>query len=177
MHTNVLRAATDRQDKLLLAKLAVGDLVSIGAEYHLRCLAALYNKHVAFTRYIINAGEVSPEMLHGYAFSNVAAYIDQIRETCSTPVFKLAEVTKVYNNCLDEISNENLPYAHATRLKDQLLALYPDLTCQKSGRDVIFMIENNVADYMQQSYDHVQHYTNAMMQLLSKQQHWLEKMF
>ena len=47
---NVRQIATELGDTGLLAKIAVGDLISIGSKYHLNCLVDLRNRHRAFKK-------------------------------------------------------------------------------------------------------------------------------
>ena len=47
---NVRQIATELGDTGLLAKIAVGDLISIGGKYHLNCLVDLRNRYRALKR-------------------------------------------------------------------------------------------------------------------------------
>ena len=48
--THIRQIATVLGDTGLLAKIAVGDLISIGGKYHLNCLVDLRNRYRAFKR-------------------------------------------------------------------------------------------------------------------------------
>ncbi len=68
--------AMELQDTKLLAKLAMGDMHAIDADYHTKCLVALYNRY----RQIVSKRsdeDTSQETLEGIALAELVAYSEE----------------------------------------------------------------------------------------------------
>jgi hypothetical protein len=105
------------QDSKLLAKLSSGDMVAQEVKYHAKCLAALYNRSRAAQSKLTQENAESKRS--GIAFAELVAYINEIRETASSPpVFKLNDLTRMFSSRLDQLNNntDSPSYVHATRL-------------------------------------------------------------
>jgi hypothetical protein len=86
-------AAAIIKDDALNAKLSAGDLPSLDAMYHARCLASLYNR----------ARDTKPpkehstdDINHGLALAGLISYIEEVRADIHVaPVFKLSNLVQL----------------------------------------------------------------------------------
>ena len=134
-------------DNRLLAKLAVGDMIALEAQYHSQCLVSLYNRRRAFEREQFGHFSKNYNVAHSVAFAQLTSYINEVRAIdCIVPVFKLAELKKMYLSRLHQLDPLALAEQtiHSTRLKEKLLAHFPDMHAQNDGRDVVFAFESNL---------------------------------
>ena len=95
--TRVHECAHQLQDKVLIAKLSAGDMISQEAVYHAKCLVALYNKAERSKQSTINGNE---KRIQGIALAQLVAFIEETRSDTkgSAPtVFRLAELTDIYS--------------------------------------------------------------------------------
>ncbi len=60
-----------------------------------------------------------------------------------TVVFQLAELVSLYHQRLQQFGMQ-APDAHATRLKERLMAELPDLEAHKSGRDILLAFRKDI---------------------------------
>ncbi len=130
----VRRCATKILDEKLLTKVSSGDLVASEAKYHAKCLVALYNAadRVKTSEQTDNTNEVH----YARAFAELVAFIEDTltdREECS-PVFKLSGLVQLYRERLVQLGVSS-PRVHSTRLKDRIIASFPELQAFKDGRD------------------------------------------
>ena len=99
-------------DGKLLAKLSGGDVVAQELKYHPACLAALYNRKRAYLKAIgqEHSGESScNKEAYPLAFSELLIYINESknnREGTSPVTFRLADLTKIYKERLEQLSVE-----------------------------------------------------------------------
>ena len=97
----VRKCAHDLQDDELLAKLSAGDLIALEAKYHAKCLAGLYNK----CRSLNNQPHTSSSetTCHGTALAKLISYIQDSRSEENIKLFKLANLTKLYEDRLIQL--------------------------------------------------------------------------
>ncbi|CAC5423155.1 unnamed protein product [Mytilus coruscus] len=117
------------QDKQLLAKLSIGDVIAQDLKYHPACLVALYNKERAVkkkteqaqidTNAEKEAGDVALAELVNYVFETQ-------RNSDGANAFRLADLSNM------------------TRLKEMFLAKIPDLQAYTKGREVLLVFEKDV---------------------------------
>ena len=69
----VQRCATVLEDTALLANLAPGDMITLEAKYHLKCLSTLYNRARA-TDSTSSDSDSNPH-LHGIGFAELVAFM------------------------------------------------------------------------------------------------------
>ena len=72
----VRRCALQLEDRELLAKLSAGDMIALEAKYH--CLTTLYNKARQATEK--QEKEENYSHLHGIAFAELGAYMEDMRD-------------------------------------------------------------------------------------------------
>ena len=157
--TRVRECAHQLQDKVLIAKLSAGDMISQEAVYHAKCLVALYNKTERSKQSTINGNK---KRIQGIALVQLVVYIEETRAETkgSAPtVFRLAELTDVYPNRLAQLGR-----IHSTNLTERLLANVPGLQANKKGRDTFLAFNNEVATVLQQACE--RDFSNEAMTLL-----------
>jgi len=135
-------------DNRLLAKLAVGDMIALEAKYHSRCLAHLYNRRRSLERQhykvISDNATDSQHSNESIVFAQLIAYIDDVRSCDIIPVFKLADLKNLYLTRLNQLNQSNFNTVNSSRLKEKLLAYYPDMRAQSDGRDVLLAFDDNL---------------------------------
>ena len=60
-------------------------------------------------------------------------------------MFKLADLTKYYSQCLEELGIKN-QYVHSTRLKERIKQQYEDMIEDAQGRDVVLAFKGDIGD-------------------------------
>ena len=117
----------------LLAKLSAGDMVAIDALYHAKCLSSLYND-VRTLENKSNSDENAPLNLHGLAFASLVSHVEDYRNSDEiAPVFKLADLVKLYTTRLQDLGMLDADICvNQTRLKNRLLELIPIPGCSYS---------------------------------------------
>lgn len=132
LNDRVKECALTLSDGKLLAKLSGGDVVALELKYHSACLVALYNRKRAYLKALSQkqSDQSSPgKEVYPLAFSELVIYITETRnasEGTSPAIFRLADLTKVYKERLEQLGVE-LPNVCSNRLKDQLMAQMPDM--------------------------------------------------
>ena len=140
----VRESAELTRDSLLLAKLSLGDMVALEAKYHTKCLLALYNHARKVQTELQGAGSEDTE-ISGIVFAELVMYMEEARLEASTaPVFKLADMAQLYMSRMEQFGVVSDKRMHTTRLKQRLLANFPDLRAQSKGRDVILAFDKDI---------------------------------
>ena len=139
-------AATLLQDTELLGRLSAGDMVAIEAKYHARCLLGLYH---CVRRDTLEGLEDNAQghaaSTSGVVFAELVLYLEETRQRDeSAPVFKLAELSQLYKSRMEQLGVEVDNRVHSTRLKEGLLAEFPDMRAYTKGRDVLMAFENDI---------------------------------
>ena len=155
LNERLKECAKTLSDGKLLARLSGGDIVAQEFKYHLSCLAALYNKERAHlsaikkqTQEQQNEKEIIP-----LVFSELLAYIVETKASTEGPVvFKLADLTKLYKERLDQFEIKQT--VHPTRLKEMILKEIPELEAHTSGRDVLLAFAKDVGSVLSQATDY-----------------------
>ena len=82
---------------------------------------------------------------HGIAFAGLISYIEESRmDSLVVPVFKLTDLANMYNNRLEQLRNDVEGRVHSTRLKERILAYFPDMEAHKQGREVVLVCNKDV---------------------------------
>ena len=67
-------------------------------------------------------------------FAELVLYIEETRQDEETaPVFKLAELAQLYHSQMEQLGVEIDNRIHSTRLKERLLAEFPDMQAYTKG--------------------------------------------
>ena len=104
-------------------------MVATEAKYHRGCLIMLYNSYRKHNYNKMKEREV--QMLEGIALSEVVEFVEEsilVSDKDTTPVFKLKDLTELYQNRLRMYGAEEAANSvHATRLKNKILENVPGL--------------------------------------------------
>ena len=159
LNDKVNECALTLSDGKLLAKLSGGDVVAQELKYHPACLAALYNRKRAYLKAIgqehSDESSCSKEA-YPLAFSELLIYINETksnREGTSSVVFKLADLTKIYKERLEQLGVQS-SNVHSNRLKDKLMAQMPELESHRKGRDVLLAFKEDIGPVLSQASDY-----------------------
>lgn len=130
-------------DSKLIAKLSAGDLIAIEAKYHARCLVGLYNRARPFKLKTSKPANYSSINLDELAFAELITYIDERLEVEDPAILVLSDLVRFYTCKLEEIGVES-GKINATRLKERVLAAFPDLTAHNKGREIQLVSKHEI---------------------------------
>ena len=137
--------ATQLQDKGLLALMAGGDLVSIEAKYHLKCLVAFRNRFRSLNIDTQKEPCNAVAILQARVFAELVSYIENKVEAGSY-VFKLSETHALYEDRLSVLGLQKT--INKSRLKRQIL-LHFVAECQEcqeqsDGRNTLLVFNEGL---------------------------------
>ena len=129
----------------LRRRLSGGDMVALEAKYHTKCLTNLYYR-ASMVQREQEGNKNSDNMLCGIAFAELVTYIDEsrLKDSTTAPVFKLADLSKLYSSRLDQLGIKQESRVQSTRLKQRILAHFPDMRATKQGRDILLMFDEDI---------------------------------
>lgn len=145
----VKQCAIKLLDERLIAKVSSGDLVASEAKYHAKCLVALYNaaERKKTTDSTNTSEDVDKQNHYARAFAELLSFIDdsitENHDQNTSPVFRLSDLRKLYSDRLLQLG-VSCPYVHSTRLKDRILANFPELKAFKEGRDILLISNDDI---------------------------------
>ncbi len=149
INRDIRKCAIELEDAFLLAKLAAGDMIAIEAKYHSKCLAALYNKARSAKQV---CSESNDSHLHGI---ELVAFMEDFRmEQNISPVFKLADLAKLYQTRLEELGGSTKSRVHTSRLKHRLLSAFPDIKAYMQGRSAMLTFDDDICAALKKACDH-----------------------
>ena len=157
----VRKCAHDLQDEQLLAKLSSGDLIALEAKYHARCLASLYNKARGIITHEPDAS--NDQTCKGIALAELISYIEEQRQDEGIKVFRLADLTALYSDRLEQLGVDVTTRVNSTHLKDRILMHLPAMNAYKEGRDVFMAYEDDVGTVLRQGYQNDRDEQSVMM--------------
>ena len=132
------------EDNLLLARLSMGDMVALEAKYHAKCLLDLYNR-ARKVQTDAQQGTNREREISGIVLAELMMYIEETRlETSTATVFKLSDLAHLYMSRMEQFGVVSDTKVHTTRLKQRLLAHFPDLRAQSKGRDVLLVFDEDI---------------------------------
>ena len=141
LNKNVRRAATLIGDMQLLGRLSAGDME---AKYHRNYLLKLYHYERACKNIADNETN-KDATISGIVFDELVMFLEEARyEENIAPVFKLADLVKLYKSRLKQLQIETDEKVHSTRLKERLLKYLPDLRARNKDRDVFLVFQNDI---------------------------------
>ena len=136
---------------LLAIKLAAGDMIPQNAVYHRACLVALYNR--ARAKNIDKDKNQGQQRIEGIALAELSAYKDTHIESDAAPVFRLAELARLYKTRLKLFGGDVSGRFNNTHLKTIILAHQQHLQAYRDGRDVILACSKAVEAALRQAYE------------------------
>ncbi|XP_076031372.1 uncharacterized protein LOC143019540 isoform X1 [Oratosquilla oratoria] len=144
---HVRDCATLLEDSTLLRKLSAGDMVALECKYHAKCLSQLYNRARAARCSEATEETEQEKQLSRVAFAQLVLFIEETRQHEETaPVFKLAELAELYQLRIEQLGVRCNTRVHSTRLKQRLLAHFPDMQSHSKGRDILLAFRKDVGD-------------------------------
>ena len=151
--TRVRKCALELHDTILLAKLSAGDLISQEAVYHSSCLVSLHNK--AIRNRTESSGDKTDKMFQGDALAELLSYIEETRteSTYSIPIFKFADLAKLYTSHLKQLGVNILGRIHTTDLKNQIWSKFPDMQNHRQGRDILLAFDEDIGLALQRVFE------------------------
>ena len=138
----VRRCALQLEERKPPAKLSAGDMIALESKYHLNCLTTLYNKARQATEK--QEKEENYSHLHGIAFAELVAYMEDMRDKESVSVFKLTDMASLYKKRLQQLGVTVGIRIHSTRLKVRLLSALPDLTAHVQRRGILVTFKEDI---------------------------------
>ncbi|KAL9982688.1 hypothetical protein ACROYT_G004761 [Oculina patagonica] len=120
-------------------------MIALGAKYHARCLAALYNRAREHSKEL-SSEKRSQVMVHSDALADLISKIENSRTgQPHAAVFKLSDLKKEYCKRLTQhgvtVETQEI---HSTRLKETLTEAIPGLTAHSKGRDVLLVFNEEI---------------------------------
>ncbi len=118
----VRQSAEFLEDTTLLAQLSTGNMVTIEAKYHNRCLVSLYNQVRAKKRHE-KQSQSKADVTAAIVLTELVSYTEESTgEEDVAPVFKFAELTKMYTTRMKQFGVDTDQRVHTTMLKERILA-------------------------------------------------------
>ena len=143
--SRVRECATKHCDTSLLAKLAVSDMHALDAQYHRKCLIALYNR---MRKHYNNQADLSCSnsmSVEAVALAELVSYMEESAQDDDTvPVYKSSDMTRLYTARLRQLGAEVSGRMNSTRLKERLLAAVPDLRSHMNGKEVLLTYDSDI---------------------------------
>ena len=144
MYRRVCACSTLLGDTELLGHLSGGDMVALDAQCHPWSLIGLYNR----TRKVQSTGSQDTNQeraMSAVVFAELALYIEETRQDEETaPVFRLADLVQLYQSTMEQLGVQLDTRVHSTRLKQRLLAQFPDMWTHTRGRDILIAFEEDL---------------------------------
>ena len=121
-------------------------MIALDATYHATCLASLYNRHSSLVSKKGPNKNDATKAAEGIVLAELVSPIESSRDDKVAPVFKLSELVKMYSYRLAELGVELPDRVNSIRLKERVMSMVPDLTCQSQGRDVVLIFKKDIEE-------------------------------
>ena len=93
---------------------------------------------------------------HGIAFAGLISYIEEARmDSLVVSVFKLTDLANMYSNRLEQLGSGVAGCDHSSRLKERILAFFPDMEAHKQGREVVLVCNKDVGSAIRKACETV----------------------
>lgn len=129
-------------------------MISQDAQYHSKCLVALYNKSERFTN--DTCIEKNEKELQGIALAELVAYIEDTRSesgVVKSPL-KLATLAEMYKSRLIQLGVDITGRIHTTELKKRIMSHFPDMRDIRQGRDIILAFDEDIGNALKHVYQY-----------------------
>ena len=142
-----IRTITELNDSRLLERIVKGDLIAIGAKYHLKCLIELNNRYRSHVRKSNKDKQnVDENVCNSRVFVELASYVK--KEVYSGKlVFKLSDLHSLYESRLEDLGNAKS--VNNTRLKERLLEYFKEAQEQFDGRNTFLVFKEGMRNMIQ----------------------------
>ena len=85
------------------------------------------------------------DVVSGIMFAELVMYIEEVcLEASISPAFKLTDMAQLYLSRMQQFGAMSDKRKHTTRLKQRLLANFPDMRAQSKGRDVMVVFDKDI---------------------------------
>ena len=131
-------------DTKLIAKLSEGDMISRDAIYHKECLTGLHNRYQKFLKE--KESPSNKKRLQSIAVAETAVYLEEqleVNDKISATV-KLSELIMYYKQVSEHLNLDLPERINSTRLKEDILALCPEVFTHSEGKEIIFAFKDDV---------------------------------
>ena len=144
---NIRTIITELNDSRLLERIVKGDLIAIGAKYHLKCLIELNNRYRSHVRKSNKDKQnVDENVCNSRVFVELASYVK--KEVYSGKlVFKLSDLHSLYESRLEDLGNAKS--VNNTRLKGRLLEYFKEAQEQFDGRNTFLVFKEGMRNMIQ----------------------------
>ena len=131
-------------------------MISQNVVYHRACLVALYNRARARAKNIDKDKNRGQQRIEGIALAELIAYMKGRPthiESDAAPVFRLAELARLYETHQKLIGADVLDRFNNTHLKTRILAHQQDRQAYREGRNVLLASSKDVGAALRQAYE------------------------
>ena len=138
---------TELNDSRLLVRIVEGDVIRIGAKYHLKCLIELTNRYRGHVRKS-NKDEqnIDENVCNSRAFVELASYVKKEVNSGKLP-FKLSQLHSLYESRLEDLGN--VKSVNKTRLKECFLEYSKETREQSDGRNTLLVFKAGMCNMIQ----------------------------
>ena len=118
-NANIRKIITEINDSRLLVRIVGGDLIAIGAKYHLKCLIELKNRYRIHVRKSNEDKQnIDENVCNSRVFVELAGYVKK-EFNSGKLLFKLSELHSLYESRLEDLGNAKS--VNKTKVKERLL--------------------------------------------------------
>ena len=130
-------------------------MVAIEAKYHIKRLVGLYNRaRKANLEGLNDNGQGNAASVSDIVVAELVLYIGETRQDeKTTPIFKLTELAQLYKSRIEQLKVKVDTRINTTRLREMILAEFPDMQSYKKGRDVLMAFEKDVGAALAKAYE------------------------
>ena len=128
------------------------DLVAQNAKYHRNCLTELYNRERRAQETTTSESSQEAEM-RALALAELVSYIEESKDPELSPVFRLADLMKMYTNRLEQMGVILTNRPNSTRLKEKILQMVPGLRAHSEGKSILIMFEEDIGQGIKRACD------------------------
>lgn len=83
--------------------------------------------------------------ISGTSFAELVMYIEEtIMDEDTAPVFRLSDLAHLYKSRMEQLGVNLGSRVQTTRLKERLLAEFPDLRAPRKGREVLLVFDDDI---------------------------------
>ena len=95
------------------------------------------------------------DVISAIVLAELVTYIEETaKEEDTAPVFKMADLTKLYTTRMEQLSIVLETRVHTTRLKERILAHFPDLQEHRKGRDILLVYREDIGSALAKACQH-----------------------
>ena len=128
-------------------------MVAQDAEYHIKCLAALYNR-ARGTKTCSTETDVDA-VNHDIAFAELVSYIEYVKvDNLVASIFKLTDLVILYSDRLEQLGTVVSGRIRSTKLKNRILSFFPHMEAYTQGREVVMVFNGDVGATLGKACEH-----------------------